>query len=357
MKKFKVRNLIIILLLLLSFIFTTSGVLYIHYTKSMGKDKTVTFVIEKGMGNNSIGNSLYKEELIRSSKFFVFYLKLHKINDIKAGTYNLNQSMDLEEIVNVLRKGNNYNNDEISITFKEGINMREIAKVIASKTNNSYDDVIKKNSDKEYLKKLIDKYWFLTDDILDSKIYYPLEGYLYPDTYRFKNQDVSVEEIFNKLLNEMDKVLSNYKDDITKSKYSVHELLTIASIAEKEVNNAKDRKKVVSVFLNRLNKKMSLGSDVTTRYSIKIDTMRALTKKEYATVNAYNTRSQTMAGKLPASAIAMVSKSSIEASLYPEETEYLYFISNIKTDETFFFKYSSDFEKKKQELANVNNGY
>ena len=155
----------------------------------------------------------------------------------------------------------------------------------------------------------------------------------------------------------MDKVLSNYKDDITKSKYSVHELLTIASIAEKEVNNAKDRKKVVSVFLNRLNKKMSLGSDVTTRYSIKLDTMRALTKKEYATVNAYNTRSQTMAGKLPASAIAMVSKSSIEASLYPEETEYLYFISNIKTDETFFFKYSSDFEKKKQELANVNNGY
>ena len=61
MKKFKVRNLIIILLLLLSFIFTTFGVLYIHYTKSMGKNKAVTFVIEKGMGSNSIGNSLQKE--------------------------------------------------------------------------------------------------------------------------------------------------------------------------------------------------------------------------------------------------------------------------------------------------------
>ena len=155
----------------------------------------------------------------------------------------------------------------------------------------------------------------------------------------------------------MDKILSKYKDKIEVSDYSIHELLTLASIAEKEVNKQSDRNKVVSVFLNRLKLKMSLGSDVTTRYAIKLDTQRALTKKEYQEVNAYNTRSSTMAGKLPAGPICMVSESSIDASVNPSDTEYLYFISNIQTDETFFFKYSSDFERKKQELSSVNRGY
>ena len=102
---------------------------------------------------------------------------------------------------------------------------------------------------------------------------------------------------------------------------------------------------------------MSLGSDVTTRYSIKLDDKRALKKSEYDTVNAYNTRSSTMAGKLPAGPISMVSESSILASIRFKETNYLYFIANIKTGETFFFENSTGFEKKKSELSSVNRGY
>ena len=154
----------------------------------------------------------------------------------------------------------------------------------------------------------------------------------------------------------MDFILSNYKTEIETSEFSVLELLTLASIAEKEVNKQSDRNKVISVFLNRLEIKMPLGSDVTTRYGLKLDDMRALTKSEYASSNPYNTRNSNMTS-IPASPIATISKSSIEASIKPADTNYLYFISNIKTDETFFFEKSKDFENKKKELQSVNNGY
>ena len=154
----------------------------------------------------------------------------------------------------------------------------------------------------------------------------------------------------------MQVVLDPFKENILNSNYSIHELLTLASIAEKEVSNPTDRSKVVSVFINRLNKNMSLGSDITARYGIKLDDTRALTKSEYNDNNPYNTRLTTKLG-LPVGPISMVEKSSIEASIKPETTNYLYFISNIKTKETFFFENSKDFENKKNELKKVNGGY
>ena len=102
---------------------------------------------------------------------------------------------------------------------------------------------------------------------------------------------------------------------------------------------------------------MSLGSDVTTRYSLKIDNQQQVLKKsEYAAVNAYNTRSSTMAGKLPAGPISTVSESSIKAVLNHPKTDYIYFIANIQTGETFFYATAREFEAKKAELSKVNGG-
>lgn len=358
----KLRNLLIVFLLILGSIFVTLGLLYGYYSGSVSNNtENKEVLIENGSSSIKIGQILKENNLIKNELFFKIYLKIHNVNVLKAGTYLLNENMNLKEIVNNLQEGSSYNPDEISITFKEGINMREIAKIIENNTNNTADDVMTLIKDKEYLQELIDEYWFITDDILNKKIYYSLEGYLYPETYFFNNKDVTVKEIFNKLISQMDSVLKPYKEEIEKSKFSVHELLTLASIAELEVN-PKDktpdvRNKVVKVFMNRLVKKMSLGSDITTRYSVKLDDTRPLYKSEYNSVNAYNTRSSTMAGKLPAGPIGMISKESIEASINPDDTKALYFISNIKTNETFFFEKYSDFEKKKAELAKVNNGY
>lgn len=348
----------IIFIIIFALISISVGLLYNNYTGSVSKNATIKeIIVQEGMTSDKIGDLLLKNNLIKSKSFFKIYLKLFKINNLKAGKYELSENMTLKDIIKVIENGNSFNENEISITFPEGINMRRIATIIANNTNNTYDDVMNLNKDTTYLKSLIDEYWFINDDILNTNIYYALEGYLYPDTYRFYNKDVSVKDIFKKLLKQMDSVLSKYKDDITKSKYSIHQLLTLSSIAELEVSNENDRSKVVGVFINRLNKKMSLGSDITTRYSIKLDEQRALTKSEYNSSNPYNTRNSNMAGKLPASPICMISELGIKSSIYYDNNDYLYFISNINTKETFFFKYSSDFEKKKDELAHVNRGY
>lgn len=352
----KLRVLLIVFLLILGSALVTLGVLYNYYSGSVSDNKEDKEVVISGTGIE-IGRTLKENNLIKNELFYKIYLKLHGVDGLKAGTYLLNESMSLSEIISLLQEGSSYNPNEISITFREGINMREIARVIEKNTVNTYDDVMNLIKDKDYLNELIDEYWFITDDILDKDIYYSLEGYLYPETYRFDSEEVSVKEIFNKLIKQMGSVLEPFKEDVENSEFSVHELLTLASIAELEVNLDKDRKDVVKVFMNRLDKKMSLGSDITTRYSIKLDDTRPLYKSEYNKVNAYNTRSNSMAGKLPAGPIGMISKESLEASVYPSEIDALYFISNIQTNETFFYKKYSDFEKKKNELAKVNGGY
>ena len=244
--------------------------------------------------------------------------------------------------------------------FKEGITMRDIATVISNNTNNSYDSVIEKSNDIEYIDSLIKKYWFITDDIKNDSIYYKLEGYLFAETYRFDNKDVTVEEIFNKMLDHTNKVLEPFKKDIEKNSLNIHQILTLASMIEEEATgDLEQRKNIASVFVNRINRGMALGSDVTTRYALKIDNPKqALSAAQYQTKSPYNTRLQdgSMNGKLPVGPIATFSKVSLEASIYPNKTNYIYFIANIKTLETFFFENASSFEAKKSELRSVNGG-
>ena len=353
----KLRNVMFVFLLLTAVICITLSLLFNYYTSPVG-GSSENIKIEISGNGTQIAEKLKEADLIRSTTFFKIYLKLFRINDLKAGKYDLNKEMSLKEIVDKLKEGNHFSEEEISITFKEGITMRDIAKVIDANTNNTYDDVMNVFKDTDYLKSLINDYWFITDKILDSKIYYPLEGYLFPNTYRFASKEVTVKEIFNKLLEQMDKELTPHKDLIENSRFDVHEILTLASIVEKEIgSNEEYRKNVASVFINRLDRKMSLGSDVTTRYSLKIDNAQQVLKKsEYASVNAYNTRSSTMAGKLPAGPIATVSEGSLLAVLNAPKTDYIYFIANIKSGETFFYTNSRDFEAKKAELSKINGG-
>jgi UPF0755 protein len=353
----KLRNAMFVFLLLTAVICVTLGLLFRHYSSPVG-GSSENIKIEISGNGSQIAEKLKEADLIRSTTFFKIYLKLFKVNDLKAGKYDLNKEMSLKEIVDKLKEGNHFSEEEISITFKEGITMRDIAKVIDANTNNTYDDVMNVFKDTEYLKSLVNDYWFITDKILDSKIYYPLEGYLFPDTYRFTSKEVTVKEIFKKLLDQMDKVLTPHKDLIENNKYNVHEILTLASLCEKEIGSKEEyRKNVASVFINRLNRGMSLGSDVTTRYSLKIDDPKQVLKKsEYASVNAYNTRSSTMAGKLPAGPISTVSEGSILAVLNAPKTDYIYFIANIQTGETFFYTNAREFEAKKAELSKINGG-
>lgn len=305
----------------------------------------VEVVIKQGMSTSQIASLLKKKYLIKDEFFFKVYMKLNRRDSIKASTYYLSKNMSLDNIVSLLEKG--ASNTDISITFKEGKTIKDYAKVLSETTNISEDEFLTKMKDKTYLTSLIKSYWFLTDAILDSNIYYGLEGYLAPDTYNFKDKDVTVEEVIKTLLDQEEKNLSPYKD--TLSKMNVHEVLTLASISELEGLKDTDRKLIVGVFQNRLSKGMNLGSDVTTYYAFNQTMDKDLTSEMFNTYNPYNTRSSAMAGKLPVGPICNPSKASILASINPTKSDYYYFVAD-KNGNVYYTKTSSEHSAKVKEL-------
>jgi len=354
MKKYKL--ILIILLVSMVAIAFLLGFYYKYQISSVSRDSEKVIVEIKGGSISSIGDTLYENKLIKSKLFFKIYVKLNGVNNLKASTYEFDRNMNLSEIIDILEEGNAYNPDEIRITFKEGLNVRKIARVIEENTNNSYDDVMNLMKDKEYIDSLINKYWFLSDDIKNSKIYYPLEGYLFPNTYAFLNVDVDVKTIIETMLDEMDKQLTKYKSSIEKSKYSVHELLTLASIVELEGASANDREGVAGVFINRLNDGWTLGSDVTTYYYLKIDDFKQSlngNKNLYTCDNAYNTRCTSFTG-LPVGPISNPGNESIDASINYDKHDFYYFVADCK-GKTYLNKNATGHYNIIQKLKNEGN--
>ena len=343
----KIRAILILILIIIIGIFAWY---FISISPKSSNIKEKEVIIPIGTGSSGIAEILKENKLIKSKIAFKIYVKLNKVSGFQAGTYYLKESMSVKEITEMLKTGIMHDPNQITITFIEGKNIRWIANIIAEKTNNTYDEVLAVLEDKEYINSLIEKYWFLEDDIKNENIYYPLEGYLFPDTYAVKNKDVEVKEIFEKMLDQMGNVLEEYKEEIKNSKYSVHEILTIASIIETESMTQDGRKDVASVIYNRLNSNMAIQSDVTTYYAIKVDmSERDLYQKEIDAYNPYNTRGPNMEGKLPIGPMSTVSRSSIEAALEPNETDYLFFVAD-KNGKLYFTKTNGEHNTKVTEL-------
>lgn len=322
----KSKNNRFLLAILFFFVIVLIALLYLLSPVS-SEDKDVSFIVTDGESLSEIASNLRKEGLIKSKKFFLGYVVLKNSKQIYAARYDLNTNMKLSEIVSTLKDGG-HNADEISITFKEGLNMRQIAKLISEETDNSYDSVIDLSSDSKYLDELINKYSFITKDIKNKNLYYPLEGYLFPDTYNFNSKSVSVKEIFNEMIENFGKSIKKYEKDIKKSGYSMNQIITMASIVELEGLDKSSRKDIAGVFYNRIKKGMSLGSDVTSYYGVKKDMTSDIMQSELDDNNLYNTRLSTMAGKLPVGPICNPSLVSIEAALKPSKHDYLYFVAD-----------------------------
>ena len=346
-KKRKAKPLLIILIVLLVMAII-AGTYWFIMSSPVDKKSTskVEVIIPNGTTTRQIGVILEQKGLIRSDFFFNVYVKLNGTKSMKASTYTMTKDMALKEIIEVLESGNSYNPDVISITFKEGERITDFCNAIAKKTNHTYDEAIAKMKDKTYIQTLIPKYWFLTDEILNASIYYPLEGYLAPNTYQFTNKDVSLEAIIETMLKQTDKLLSKHKTKMTKP---VHYYVTMASMAELEGTNTDNRKQIVSVFENRLLKGMNLGSDVTTYYALQHPMNQDLTTAQFATVNPYNTRSTTMMGKMPVGPICNPSDSSLEAAVNPTQSDYYYFVAD-KYGKIYFTRNNAEHNAKVKEI-------
>lgn len=353
-KKGKKSVLKIIFILLLLIIIIGGISIFAWYELSLkpveeGNSQSIIIDIVPGQGTEGIASALKENNLIKDDLVFKIYCKLNEVNNMQAGTYELNKNMSVEEIVKKFQAGDVVIK-EINVTFHEGKNMRDIAKIISENTNNSYEDVMKVFEDKEYAKGLIEEYWFLTDEILDNNIYYPLEGYLYPDTYTFESVDVSIDDIIKIMLDQTDKVLSEYQIEIKSKGYTVHQFLSLASVVENEGISTEDRKGIAKVFLNRIERGMALQSDVTTYYAFKVNMGdRDLTQSELNTANPYNTRGPNMEGKIPVGPISNVSESAIEATLNPSDTDAIFFVAD-KNGKIYFSNTNEEHEQIINEL-------
>lgn len=301
-------------------------------------EDTVKFEVKSGTSKNMIADELEKAGLIKNALFFKFYIKFNIDTELYAGTYNLSKSMSVDEIINILSSNKSIENEGIMVTFIEGKRLTDHAKKIAEYFDYTEEDILKVANSDEFINNAIDKYWFITEDVKNEKIYYPLEGYLFADTYNLKKNS-TIEEILNTMLYTMGQKLSDYKEDIELSDYSVHEILTLSSIVELEGSTSNDRKGVAGVFYNRLKKEEPLGSDVTTYYGVKKGFDKDLSIKNLENCNGYNTSSRSTCPiiGLPVGPIASPSLASIAATIEPEEHDYLYFVAD-KNGKTYFTK-------------------
>lgn len=343
----KVKPRPLLLVVLLAVILLILGISWVYLASPVDKNdkKDIEVEITKGIGVVKISNILKEEKLIRSKTLFKVYIKLYSNKTLKAGNYTLNRSMSLSEIVEVLEEGSKFDSSTLKLTFKEGQRITDYAKVIADSTNNNYEDVIAIFKDKNYMSELINKYWFLTNNILQDGIYYPLEGYLAPDTYYFKDSDVSTKEIIERMLEEMNKELTEYRVSLGDN---VHYYLTMASIVELEGKTLEDRQNIMGVFNNRISAGMHLGSDVTTYYAFQASMSTKLTSEQYNTANPYNTRPTSKVGP-PIGPICNPDLTSIQASINPINNNYLYFVAD-SNGKVYYSRTSDEQNKVIQDL-------
>ena len=305
-------------------------------TPVSNSSELVNFTVNQGDSKMQIVDNLKSAGLIKNKYVALIYIFLSGNTNIQAGDYELNRVESTNDIIKTIANGDiiDIEREYVNITFKEGITLKEYLQLLSENTNLDYEEMLNEINDEEFLNNLIKDYWFLSDDILNKDIYYALEGYLYPNTYQIYTE-TNLNEVIRKMLNETNKKLETIKDEINASKYSIHEILTMASIVEKEAINYNDREKVAQVIYKRLNINMNLGMDVTTYYGVGKSLKETLTNLDLNDENPYNTRITSFIG-LPVGPICNPSIESIKAVLNPAETDYTYFYADVITGNVYF---------------------
>lgn len=278
------------------------------------EDESVTSVLENLKDNG----------LIKSKSFAQLYVKINNKDNFKIGLYEFSKSNSLSEIISILNTGSNSKTN--TIMFQEGIRVIDYANIVAENLNIKKEDFLKLANDKNFIKELASKYELIKNFDFNDKAFYLLEGLFAPDTYQF-NIDDTARDVIEKLIAQNNKLYLENKKLFDESKLSLNEIFTLASISEREATTAEERALVTSIFMNRLNQGISLGSDVTTYYGLQIRmNERELTSAEFNEVNGYNTRSS-MKG-LPVGPINSPNFETVKVVLDHKKTDYLYFVSD-----------------------------
>ncbi len=309
---------LIILILIFLFVF-----LYQLNTPLSKNVKETIFIIKEGEGLGEIAKNLRKEGLINNKLVFFYYVWLKgKTGNLQAGNYNLSPSMTISEIVDKIINGEVVA-DWIKVTIPEGWTNKQIEERLTGL------EVINPK-DYDFYRITTESYSFLSDRPLNTN----LQGYLFPDTYYFY-KDSTAEDIVKKMLDNFgEKMTEDLKEEIEKQDKTVFEIITMASILEREVRTYEDMRIVSGIFWKRVENNYPLESCATIAYILGKDKWR-YSYEDTRIESPYNTYINI---GLPPSPINNPGLSAIKAAIYPEDSDYNFFLSDPETGKTIFSK-------------------
>ncbi len=299
--------------------------------------KQVEIVLSKTSTIDEVADILHEKEVITSPLVFKLENLLKNTDDnFKAGTYTVDTAMDSNELVKALRHDTSIAQD-IKITIKEGYTTKDIGMLLESKELVTCDEFLKACNEIEL------DYKFLQDVPTREN---RLEGYLFPDTYMIA-PGTSADKIIYKLLNRFEEIYKwEYQQRAKELGLTTDQVITVASIIEKEISRAEERALASAVIYNRLKKNEALGMCSTILYALDKRKDRLL-DEDLKVESPYNTY---INPGLPVGPIANAGEACIIAALYPSADDYLYFVvKDEETGEHFFTKSYDEFLNAKAE--------
>jgi UPF0755 protein len=303
-----IKYLLLTAVIILAGIYVWQGI-YLPINKNSKEE--IIFSIKKGEGTKEIAVNLGKERLIKMATLFRIYTIFKGVFDkLQAGEYSLSLSMTIPEITEKFVSGDVI---EEQITIIEGWNLKEIAQYLGEKefSEEEFFELAKKDFSPEFD--------FLKDKSKDMN----LEGYIFPDTYEIQ-KDESLEDILTKTLQNLDKKLTlEMREEINRQGKTIFEIITMASMIEKEVKGFEDKKIVSGILWKRLENNIPLQVDAMISY---------ITGKKSANISIEETKIDSPYNTykykgLPLGPISNPGLESILASIYPESSEYWYYLS------------------------------
>ena len=366
-KKSRLKGCLVTTLVLL-ILFGAGGFFGLSYAKSAlqpvdpNSKQYVRVQIPDGANTQQIGSALEKSGVIKNGLVFTVYAKYKNYTELKSGYYNLQKSMSVEDVIKELQKGGTPEPQEVTLaelTIPEGYTLEQIAQTVGQlqgefKEPMTSEAFMAKVQDETFIAQEVAKYPNLLESLpaKDSGVRYRLEGYLFPATYAIK-ESTTIESLIDNMLAAMDKNLYPHYAAIKEKNLTVNELLTIASLVEKEGAKTEDRKLIAGIFYNRLNQNMPLQSNIAILYAegklgqnISLADDAAIDTSIDSPYNVY-----TKVGLMPGP-VDSPSLDAIESSINQTKSDYLYFVANVQDGKVYYATTREEHDRNVQEHIN-----
>ncbi|WP_105154288.1 endolytic transglycosylase MltG [Streptococcus suis] len=324
--------------------------------------------IPEGSSTLEIGKILVDNKLIKNATIFNYYSKIKSYNNFQSGFYNLKQNMSVDDIAKALQESGTPTAQKEAagkILIVEGYTLTQIAQAITDNTKTedkndktpfTTEQFMATVTNQDFINRMVATYpkLFASLPAADSGVIYQLEGYLFPAVYEYSDE-TTIEELVEQMIAAMDNRLQPYYETITAKNLTVNEVLTLASLVEKEGSTDEDRRNIASVFFNRLNAAMPLQSNIAILYAQgKLGQETTLAEDAAIDTSIESPYNIYWTPGLMPGPVDSPSLSAIEAVINANTTDYLYFVADVTTGSVYF---TNNIDEHNQNVAKYVNAH